>query len=144
MSKAREGYSVSEYIFVLLIKILSTFQKLVNSLHLCRPFQTSGHSKPFTTLPHIHPFTHTFTHRRRSQPRRATASWSGAVRVRRLDIYTPYVCVHISHTTIGVNVCMTVCMNRWMRVRMGECVYDRVHEWVKGCMTMCVNGCMTV
>ena len=31
----------------------------------------------------IHPFImHTFTHRRRCQPRRATASWSGAVRVR--------------------------------------------------------------
>ena len=49
-----------------------------------QPFLTSGHSKCFTTLPLIHSFMHTFTHRRRSQPRRATASWSGAVRVRRL------------------------------------------------------------
>ena len=44
----------------------------------------SGHSKHFTILPNIHPFTLKFTHRRRSQPRRATASWSAAVRVRRL------------------------------------------------------------
>ena len=34
----------------------------------------SGHSKGFTISAHIHPFMHTFTHRRRrSQPRRATA-----------------------------------------------------------------------
>ena len=45
--------------------------------------------KRFTVLTDIHPFTHTFTHRRRSQPRRATASWSGAVRVRRLCSGTP-------------------------------------------------------
>ena len=42
----------------------------------------SNHSKRFTILPHIHPFTHTSTHRRRSRPRRATASSPGAVRVR--------------------------------------------------------------
>jgi len=39
-------------------------------------------SKAFTFLPHIHPFIHTFTHRRRCQPCKATASWSGAVKVR--------------------------------------------------------------
>ena len=49
-------------------------------------FLTSGRSKRCTTLPHIHPFMHTFTHRRRSQPRRATASSSGAVRVRWLPL----------------------------------------------------------
>ena len=32
----------------------------------------------------LQPFIHTFTHRRRSQPLRVTASSSGAVRVRRL------------------------------------------------------------
>ena len=41
-------------------------------------------NKRFTVLTDIHPFMHTFTHRRRSQPRRATASSSGATRVRRL------------------------------------------------------------
>ena len=41
-----------------------------------------GHSKRFTVFPNIHPFIHTFTQRRRCQPRRATASRSGAVRVR--------------------------------------------------------------
>ena len=58
--------------------------KMVNVLHLYSAFQTSGNSKRFTMLPNIHPFINTFTHRRRSQPRRATASSSGAVRVRRL------------------------------------------------------------
>ena len=37
---------------------------------------------PLESLPDIHPFMHTFTHRQRCQPRRATASSSGAVRVR--------------------------------------------------------------
>ena len=45
-------------------------------------FLTSGHSKHFTILPHFHQFMDTFTHRRWSQL--ATASSSGAVRVRRL------------------------------------------------------------
>ena len=49
-------------------------------MHLCSAFLTSGHSKLFTILPDIHPFTH----RRWSQPWKATASSSGAVRVRRL------------------------------------------------------------
>ena len=40
--------------------------------------------KRFTVFADIHPFMHTFTQRQRSQPRRATASWSGAIRVRRL------------------------------------------------------------
>ena len=56
----------------------------VNGLQLDRAFLNSSPSKRLTALPHIHPFMHTVTHRRRSQPRRATASWSGAVRVRRL------------------------------------------------------------
>ena len=47
-------------------------------------FIPSGHPKRFTILPHIHPFIHTFTHRRRRQPCKATVSSSGAVRVRRL------------------------------------------------------------
>ena len=45
---------------------------------------TALFSKCFTILPKIHPFMHTFTHRRRSQPRKETASSSGAVRARRL------------------------------------------------------------
>ena len=48
-----------------------------NGLHLYRAFLTTSHSKRFTIPPHIHPFMHTFTHRRRDC-RRA----SGAVRVR--------------------------------------------------------------
>ena len=52
---------------------------MVNGLHLYTAFLTSGLSKRFTILPNIHPFIHTFTHQRRCQPRRATASSSGAV-----------------------------------------------------------------
>ena len=37
-------------------------------------------SKSFTILPNIHPFLDTFTHRWQGQPRKATASLSGAVR----------------------------------------------------------------
>jgi hypothetical protein len=55
---------------------------MLNGLHLCSVFLTSGHSKHFTVSPHIHPFKHTFTHRRRSEPRKATVSSSGAVRVK--------------------------------------------------------------
>ena len=55
---------------------------MVNGLHLYSAFLTSGHSKHFTILPHIHPFKHTFTHQRRRQPCKATASSSWAVRVR--------------------------------------------------------------
>ena len=54
----------------------------VNGLHLYTAFLTSGHSYPFTIPPNIHPFMQTFTKRRRSQPRRATAGRWGAVRVR--------------------------------------------------------------
>ena len=57
---------------------------MVNGLHLYSAFLTSGHSKHFAMLPNIHPFIHTFTHRRRSRPCKATASSPGAVRVRRL------------------------------------------------------------
>ena len=39
--------------------------------------------------PNIHPFMHAFTPWRRSQPRRATASWSGGVRVRVSRSATP-------------------------------------------------------
>ena len=49
-------------------------------LQLYSAFLTSGPSKPFTILPNIH----TFRHWRRCQPRKATASSSGAVKVRRL------------------------------------------------------------
>ena len=55
---------------------------LRDGLHLYSAILTSGHSKRCTILPHIHPFMHTFTHRRRCQPCKATASSSGAVRVR--------------------------------------------------------------
>ena len=40
---------------------------------------TRAHPKRFTIFPDIHPFMHTFTHRQRCQPCRATASSSGAV-----------------------------------------------------------------
>ena len=43
---------------------------------------TSGHSKHFKILPNItRSCTHSHIQTRRSQPRRATASWSGAVRL---------------------------------------------------------------
>ena len=51
-------------------------------LHSFSAFLTICHSKRLTILPNIHLFMLTFTHRRRCQPRRATASSSGAVRVR--------------------------------------------------------------
>ena len=47
---------------------------MVNRLHLCCAFLTSGHSKRCTILPHIHPFIHTFTRQWRCQPCRVTAS----------------------------------------------------------------------
>ena len=50
----------------------------MNRLHGDSDFLTSGHSKHFTILPNIHPFTH----RQRSQPRSETASSTGAVRLR--------------------------------------------------------------
>ena len=55
---------------------------MVNGMHIYRAFLISGHSKRLTILPNNHPFMHTFTHRRRRQPCKAIASWSGAVRVR--------------------------------------------------------------
>ena len=45
-------------------------------------FLTNGHSKAFMYNIDVHPFIHTFTPRRRCQPRKATTSPSGAVRVR--------------------------------------------------------------
>ena len=51
-------------------------------LHSFSAFLTICHSKRLTILPNIHLFMLTFTHRRRCQPREATASSSGAVRVR--------------------------------------------------------------
>ena len=57
---------------------------MVNGLHLYSAFLTSGHSRRFTILPNIHLFMHTFTHRLKCQPCKATASSSGAVRVRYL------------------------------------------------------------
>uniref|UniRef100_A0A8C5CEP5 Alpha-mannosidase n=1 Tax=Gadus morhua TaxID=8049 RepID=A0A8C5CEP5_GADMO len=48
-------------------------------------YGASGHSERFAILPHIHPFMHTFTHRRRCQPRKATgADWA-----RYLVLYNP-------------------------------------------------------
>ena len=64
---------------MLLIKVISTVNR-----HLYSAFLTSGHSKHLTKSPQIHPLTHRFTHRRQSQPLKATASSSRAVRVRRL------------------------------------------------------------
>ena len=55
---------------------------MVNGLRLYSAFLTSGHSKRCTILANIHPFMHTFTHRRRCQTRKATAGSTGAVRVR--------------------------------------------------------------
>ena len=57
---------------------------MVNGLYLFSAVLTSSHSKRFTIRHNIHPFMHTFTHRRRCHPRRAIASSSGAVRARRL------------------------------------------------------------
>ena len=54
----------------------------VNGLHLYSHFLTSGNSKCFTILPHIHPFVHIFTNHQRCQQRKVTASSPGAVRVR--------------------------------------------------------------
>ena len=51
---------------------------MVNGLQLYSAFPTSDHSKRFTILPHIHPFMPTSTHLRRCQPRKETASSSGA------------------------------------------------------------------
>ena len=50
---------------------------MVNGLHLYCAILTTGHSNCFRVSPHIHPFIHTSTHRRRSQPCKATASSSG-------------------------------------------------------------------
>ena len=55
---------------------------MVNGLHLYSAILTSGHSKRFTILPNIHPFMHTFTHRRWCPPHKACLL--GAVRGRRL------------------------------------------------------------
>ena len=61
----------------------------VQKQHLYSVFLTNGQSKHFTILPNILPFMHTFTHRRRCQPRGATASRSGSVRVRASRSGTP-------------------------------------------------------
>ena len=53
-------------------------EPVVNGLHLCNYFLTSGHSKIFTILANIHPFTHTFTPRRRCQPCKATSKLVGS------------------------------------------------------------------
>ena len=54
---------------------------MINGLHLYSYFLTSGHSKRFTTMSNNHPYIHTFTHRLQSQPCKASASSSEAVRV---------------------------------------------------------------
>ena len=60
----------------------------LHGLQLFSAFLSSGRSKHFTILPNhrpfLHPFLHTFTHRRRSQPCKATANSSAAVKVRSL------------------------------------------------------------
>ena len=63
-------------------------------LNLYGDFLTSGRSKRFTIQPNIHPFMHAFTHE--FQPRRATAGWSGVVRVRRRLAQG-----HLLHTPLG-------------------------------------------
>ena len=55
---------------------------MLNGLYLYSASLTSGHSKRFTILPHIHPFMNTFTHRRRCQPCKASTNSSGAGGVR--------------------------------------------------------------
>ena len=73
----KEGSSsnalVKRYYLVLILCSLSVQTSRINTQ---RP--------KMRALRWCHPFMHTFTHLRRSQPRRATASWSEAVRVRRL------------------------------------------------------------
>ena len=51
-----------------------------NWLYFYSAFLTSGYSKRFTVVSNIHPSIHVFTHRRRYQPCKGTASSSGAVR----------------------------------------------------------------
>ena len=61
------------------VQSLDVNGKTVNGLQLYNAFPvTYGHPKCFTILPHIHPFIHTFTHRRRCRPCTAPASSSGA------------------------------------------------------------------
>ena len=62
----------------LLVSLITVNGKLINYSAIL----TSGHSKRFIILPSIHPLMHTFTHRRRCQLCKATASSLGAVKVR--------------------------------------------------------------
>ena len=57
----------------------NTNSKWLNGLHIYiySAFLTSGHSKHFTILPHIHPFMHTFKHRQRCQPCKGEVPCSG-------------------------------------------------------------------
>ena len=61
-------------------------QEMVNGLHFIQRFSYRRPLKALYNVAHIHPFIHTFTHRRRCQPRRVTASSSGAVRVSSLAL----------------------------------------------------------
>ena len=71
----------SQRVPILIGRWTASTQRFSNQWPLKALNNTASHSP---VHPHIHPFILTFTHWRRSQPRRATASWSGAVRVRRL------------------------------------------------------------
>ena len=70
------------YVSLSLYSILLSCQ-MVTGLHSHSAFLTSGLSKQFTMLRHVRVFMHAFTLRRPCQPGTATASWSGAVGVRR-------------------------------------------------------------
>ena len=56
---------------------------MLNGLHLYSAFLTSV-PQSLTIFPNIHLFMQRFTHRRLCQPRKVTASSSGAFRVKRL------------------------------------------------------------
>ena len=73
--------SISMYLCLSILVLLSC--KMVTGLHSHSAFLTSGVSKQFTMLRHVRVFMHAFTLRRPCQPGKATASWSGAVGVRR-------------------------------------------------------------
>ena len=55
-----------------------------NGPHLLSAFLTCGHSAASYPVLPVHPFIHTFIHGQWCKPCKTTASWSGAVRVRRL------------------------------------------------------------
>ena len=66
---------------VALIKLTSSILGIAATLMVNGPHLYSAFIQSALVLTDIHPFMHTFTCRRRSQPHRATASSSGALRV---------------------------------------------------------------